>query len=449
MEIPQKKEIVDIYISDPIQKFINNSSASGIVLFISALLALIIANTPLAGWYHDLWHMRFKIGFDDFMIDKDLHHWINDGLMAIFFFVVGLELKREIIAGELSNPKNAILPLCGAIGGMLVPATIYLLLNGSGEASNGWGIPMATDIAFALGILYLLGKSVPPSLKIFLTALAIADDIGAVLVIAFFYTSNIDFTSLLTGAVFLAMLITANLIGVRNTLFYAIVGIVGLWTAFLMSGVHATIAAVIAAFTIPSTAKIPENSVTNSVQKLLNKFNALDPNGEPTLTEDQLHVLSKMSSVSQQAQPPLQKLEHGMHPLVSFIVMPIFAFTNAGVTLEGNFVDLLFSPVTLGVILGLLVGKIVGVFGVTFTLIKLKIAKLPEGMNYFHLLGAAILAGIGFTMSLFISGLAFTNPDYDMEAKIGILIATLIAGLSGYITIKKANAYGKITKEKY
>ena len=439
MRTEPKREIVDIYIKDPIQKFINNSSASGVVLFISALLALIIANTSLADWYHDLWHIHFKIGFSDFLIDKDLHHWINDGLMAIFFFVVGLELKREVIAGELSNPKNAILPLCGAVGGMLAPALIYILFNPSGEASNGWGIPMATDIAFALGILYLLGKNVPTSLKIFLTALAIADDIGAVLVIAFFYTSNIDFTSLFTGAAFLMVLITANLIGVRNTIFYAVVGIVGLWTAFLMSGVHATIAAVIAAFTIPSTAKIPENIFTNSIQKLLNKFNALDPNNQPTLTEEQLHVLSKMSKVSSQALPPLQKLEHSMHPLVSFIVMPIFAFANAGVTIKGDFMELVMSPVTLGVILGLLIGKVVGVFGITFILTKLKIAKLPEGMNIVHLLGASILAAIGFTMSLFISGLAFKDPIYDMEAKIGILLASLIAGVVGFLTIKKAN----------
>ena len=434
-----RKEIVDIYIKDPIQKFISNSSASGIMLFISALLALIIANTPWADWYHHLWHIHFKIGFNDYVIDKDLHHWINDGLMAIFFFVVGLELKREVLAGELSSPKNAILPLCGALGGMIVPALIYMLFNSTGEASNGWGIPMATDIAFALGILYLLGKNVPTTLKVFLTALAIADDIGAVLVIAFFYTSNIDFTSLFTGAVFLVVLITANLIGVRNTLFYAIVGIVGLWTAFLMSGVHATIAAVIAAFTIPSTAKIPENTFTTIIQRLLNKFNDLDTTNQPTLTEDQLHVLSRMSKVSNEALPPLQRLEHGMHPLVSFIVMPIFAFANAGVTIKGDFMELIMSPVTLGVILGLLIGKVVGVFGVTFILTKLKIAKLPVGMNTLHLLGASILAAIGFTMSLFISGLAFTNPVYDMEAKIGILLASFIAGIFGFITIRKAN----------
>ncbi|MGQ1944098.1 Na+/H+ antiporter NhaA [Ornithobacterium rhinotracheale] len=434
-----KKELVDIYIKDPILGFINNSTASGIVLFISALLALIIANTGLSHWYHDLWHIHFKIGFDDFMINKDLHHWINDGLMAIFFFVVGLELKREVIAGELSNPKNAILPLCGAVGGMLVPAAIYMLFNSSGEPAQGWGIPMATDIAFALGILYMLGKNVPTSLKIFLTALAIADDIGAVLVIAFFYTSNIDFVSLATGAAFLAVLITANLIGVRNTLFYAIVGIVGLWTAFLMSGVHATIAAVIAAFTIPTTAKMPENLFTNNIQKLLHKFNALDPNGQPTLTEDQLHVVSKMSEMSKSALPPLQRLEHSMHPLVSFVVMPIFAFANAGVTIEGEFLELLLSPVTLGVILGLLIGKVTGIFGITFLLIKTKLAKLPDGMNLLHLLGASVLAAIGFTMSLFISGLAFNDPIYDMEAKIGILMASAIAGVLGFLIIKKAN----------
>ncbi len=434
------KEIVDVVFIDPLQKFMNRSTTSGILLFTTAVLAMVIANSPLQHWYHELWQIHFKIGVGEYMIDKDLHHWINDGLMAVFFFVVGLELKREIISGELSNPKNAILPIGAAIGGMIFPAIIYLIFNPSGEASNGWGVPMATDIAFVLGLLYILGDKVPISLKVFLTALAIADDIGAVLIIAFFYTSNIEEISLMVAGGFLVMMIIANRIGVRSSLVYAILGIVGLWVAFLLSGIHATIAAVLAALTIPASAKVPESIFTRKMQRLLKTFESLDKTKAATLTEDQVVVLSQMRTMSDYAMPPLQKLEHGMHPLVAFIVMPIFAFANAGVTIEGEFFELLFAPITIGVILGLLLGKVVGVYLVSFIIIKLKIAKLPEGMNKLHLLGAGLLAAIGFTMSLFIAGLAFTDPISDMQAKIGVLMATLIASILGFLTIKVANA---------
>lgn len=434
------KEIVDVVFIDPLQKFMNRSTTSGILLFTTAVLAMVIANSPLQHWYHELWQIHFKIGVGEYMIDKDLHHWINDGLMAVFFFVVGLELKREIISGELSNPKNAILPIGAAIGGMIFPAIIYLLFNPSGEASNGWGVPMATDIAFVLGLLYILGDKVPISLKVFLTALAIADDIGAVLIIAFFYTSNIEEISLMVAGGFLVMMIIANRIGVRSSLVYAILGIVGLWVAFLLSGIHATIAAVLAALTIPASAKVPESIFARKMQRLLKTFESLDKTKAATLTEDQVVVLSQMRTMSDYAMPPLQKLEHGMHPLVAFVVMPIFAFANAGVTIEGEFFELLFAPITLGVILGLLIGKVVGVYLVSFIIIKLKIAKLPDGMNKLHLLGAGLLAAIGFTMSLFIAGLAFTDPISDMQAKIGVLMATLIASILGFITIKVANA---------
>ena len=435
-----KRELVDSLIINPIQSFISKSTTSGILLFTTAVLAMIIANSPLEHWYHELWEISFQIGVGDYVIDKTLHHWINDGLMAVFFFVVGLELKREIISGELSKPKNAILPIGAAIGGMIFPAIIYLLLNPTGEASNGWGVPMATDIAFVLGLLYLLGDKVPISLKVFLTALAIADDIGAVLIIAFFYTSNIEEISLLVAGGFLLIMIISNRIGVRSALFYAIVGIVGLWVAFLLSGIHATIAAVLAALTIPASAKVPENIFSRKMQRLLGTFEGLDTTQASTLTGEQIVVLRQMKKMSDLAMPPLQKLEHGMHPLVAFVVMPIFAFANAGITIKGEFFDLLMSPITLGVILGLLVGKVVGVYLVSFIIIKLKIAELPEGMNKLHLLGAGLLAAIGFTMSLFIAGLAFNDPDSDMQAKIGVLIATLIASILGFIVIRLANA---------
>ncbi|MDP2176361.1 MAG: Na+/H+ antiporter NhaA [Bacteroidota bacterium] len=438
MHEENKKQIVDTWIIDPVKQFVNNSTTSGIVLFSSALLALILANSPIKESYHHFWEYHFIIGFDQHVISKSLHHWINDGLMAVFFFVVGLELKREIIAGELSNPKNAILPIAGAIGGMVFPALIFLIFNPSGEASNGWGIPMATDIAFALGVLYLLGNRVPLSVKIFLTALAIADDIGAVLVIAFFYTSNIDFMSLMLGGVFMTVLITANMIGVRNTLFYGIVGIGGLWLAFLLSGVHATIAAVLAAFTIPANAKITESTFNRKAEKLLLKFKNLIPNNKTTVTNDQLHVLEDMKSLSIKALTPLQRLEHKIHPVVAFIIMPIFALANSGVTFGNDIMTQLISPITIGIFFSLLLGKLLGITGMVYLCLKLKLAVLPSDITFKHIIGIACLGAIGFTMSLFISELAFKDPVLIAHAKIGVLSASIVASFLGYYLVKKS-----------
>ncbi|HMP99715.1 MAG TPA: Na+/H+ antiporter NhaA [Cyclobacteriaceae bacterium] len=435
-----RKSIVDIWLITPLQKFINNSTTSGIILFVSALIALIAANSPWAEEYHHIWEHKFSIGYDDFVISKDLHHWINDGLMAIFFFVIGLELKREIIAGELSSPKDAVLPLAAGLGGMVVPALIYLAFNASGQSSNGWGIPMATDIAFALGILYLLGNRVPLSLKIFLTALAIADDLGAVLVIAFFYTSNIDFISLAVGGAFMAVLIIANLIGVRNTTFYGVVGIAGLWLAFLMSGVHATIAAVLAALTIPAYVKFDEDSFSKSARTLMSEFDKAERTDDKLVSKEQLYVLEKFKYLSKEAMTPLQRLEHALHPFVAFVVMPIFALANAGVTFSGNFSDNVFSPVALGIIFGLIIGKTVGIIGMSKLMVWLKLAKLPDGVRWPHIYGASLLAAVGFTMSLFITELAFTDANYILQAKIGILVASFIAGLAGYVLLRKTTS---------
>jgi NhaA family Na+:H+ antiporter len=423
---------------DPMKRFIHKSSTSGIILFSSALLAIIIANSPWAADYHHFWEKEFSIGFNGRVLSKSLHHWINDGLMAVFFFVVGLELKREIMAGELSQPRKAILPIAAAAGGMIFPAIIYLMFNRSGETTAGWGIPMATDIAFALGVLSLLGNRVPISLKIFLTALAIADDLGAVLVIAFFYTSEINVASLAQAGVYLAILYGANRLGVRNTLFYALIGIGGVWLAFLLSGVHATIAAVLAAFTIPASVRVNEDYFSRKMQELLNAFRKAEPNDNPLVTGEQLHLIEKMREVSIKALTPLQRLEHGMHPLVAFVIMPIFALSNAGVEISGGLLTQLESPVTLGIIAGLLLGKFLGVIGMVTLFTKMKWAELPEGMTRLHLVGAGLLAAIGFTMSLFIAGLAFDNPQHVSEAKLGILLASLAASIGGYLVIQKA-----------
>jgi len=423
----------------PIQRFMSQAQTGGIVLGINVILALILANSPWADPYFEI--LKYKLGVyfnGETYFDISILHWINDGLMAIFFFVIGLELKREFVGGELSNPRKAMLPIFAALGGMIVPATVYLLLNPTGEVHSGWGIPMATDIAFALGVLYLLGNRIPFSLKVFLTALAIVDDLGAVMVIAFFYTSDISFISLLVGLLFVGLMFVANRIGVRNILFYAILGIGGVWLAFLMSGVHATIAAVLAAFMIPADVRIKESTFLKKIRKHLNQFEAIDPNDEtPTLTGDQVEILSETSKDINDAVPPLQRLEHTMHPYVTYLVLPIFALANAGISLSIDFEELFSTNVALGVALGLLVGKIVGIVGFTLLFIKLKIAPWPEGMNVRNLFGISLLAAIGFTMSLFITSLAFTHEEYMTQAKIGIFTASIIGGVLGYWVLSK------------
>jgi NhaA family Na+:H+ antiporter len=436
MELKPKKEIVDIWIIDPFNELINNSKASGIVLFASAFIALVIANSPLAEAYHHFWENKFSIGFNGNYINKTLHHWINDGLMALFFFVVGLELKRELVAGELRSPRNAALPITAAVGGMIVPALIYLIINsGNPAATEGWGVPMATDIAFALGILYLLGDKVPSSLKIFLTAIAIVDDLGAVLVIAFFYTSEIVYESLAIAGVVLLVMIAGNRIGIRNTVFYGVLGVGGLWLEFLLSGVHATIAAVLAAFTIPATTNIQEKLFLGKSKKLMDKFEAIEMSENDMVSYEQYKILSKMRDISKRAIPPLQRLEHGLHPIVSFVVMPIFALSNAGITLSGNILDSLVSTITLGVIAGLIVGKFLGVVGVSYVVIKLKLMQLPKGMSMKQLVGVGFLTAIGFTMSLFISELAFKDIELRNQAKFGVLIASILASIIGFVVL--------------
>lgn len=432
-----RKDPID-YITGPIGQFISNSTTGGIVLFISAMVALVAANSPWAHQWHHIWEHTFTLGFDEYVVSKSLHHWINDGLMAIFFFVIGLELKREVMAGELSSPKDAVLPLAAGLGGMLVPALIFTAFNIGTPSAGGWGIPMATDIAFALGLLYLLGDRVPTSLKIFLTALAIADDLGAVLVIAFFYTSDVSTTSLAAGAGFMAILVAANLLGVRSSVFYGIVGIGGLWLAFLMSGIHATVAGVLAALTIPATVKISDTQFATKMRKLTNDFEEAETNDVTLVTEEQLHILEKIRHNAKAALTPLQRLEHGMHPLVSFVVMPVFALANAGITFSGSFIDNITSPVAIGIILGLIVGKFVGIVGFTRLLVATGLAGLPTATSWRHIYGVALLASVGFTMSLFITELAFDLPEYILQAKFGILMASLIGGSIGYAVLRKA-----------
>ena len=445
---------VDKWIINPVNAFISKSSTGGVVLIISAVVAIFMANSPWAHWYHQLWEYKISFGLNDtFHLNKSLHHWINDGLMAVFFFVIGLELKREIVAGELSNPKNAILPIVAGVGGMIFPALIYSFFNGGLATMNGWGIPMATDLAFALGILYLLGDRVPGSLKIFLTAFAIIDDLGSVLVIALFYTADISLVNLGIGVAFLAVLFISNFLGVRNTFYYGLIGIGGVWLFFLLSGVHATIAAILAAFAIPATVKINESSFISKMKAYIEKFTASDPDHSvPTLTSEQLHILDDMETLTKKAMTPLQKLEHDMHPIVAFVVMPVFALSNAGVSFSGNFLEQATSAVALGVAFGRLIGKMIGIFGVSSLLLKFKWVPPLEGVTYKHLLGMGFIAAIGFTMSLFINELAFSplgeaGIQNIAQAKIGIIIVSVIGGFTGFFILKSIKKPEKIPDE--
>lgn len=427
-------------VAKPVLSWIQNEKAGGLVLGLSIILALILANSPWHEQYHQFFAHQFGFQFDGkSYFEFSILNWINDGLMAIFFFAIGLELKREIVAGELAHPKKALLPIFAAIGGMIVPALIYILLNPSGEVNDGWGIAMATDIALALGVLYLLGKRIPLPLKIFITALAIVDDLGAVLVIAFFYTSHISIANLGLGFIFLLLMFAGNRLGVRSIFYYAIIGIGGVWTAFLLSGIHATIAAVLAAFMIPADVKIKENIYIARINKHLHQFLNADPDFTvPTVTSRQMYILERINLDTKRAMTPLQRLENALHPLVNFFILPVFAIANAGVTLLDIDIDELFSTnVALGVGLGLLLGKLIGVVGFTYLCHKLGIASFPKEMNMKNLIGLGLVASIGFTMSLFITQLAFTHELFRSQAKIGILVASIIGGFLGYIILRK------------
>jgi NhaA family Na+:H+ antiporter len=420
----------------PIQEFLHKEASGGILLIIATVLALIWANSVFADSYHHLWHTYFTIELGNMALKYSLHHWINDGLMVIFFFVVGLEIKRELLVGELSSVKKASLPIAAALGGMIIPALFYVIFNSGGEGATGWGIPMATDIAFVVGILALLGKRVPLALKIFVLALAIVDDIGAVLVIAIFYTAEISLVSLGLAGGILLLLIIMNKMGVRNILIYSIVGIF-LWLAFLKSGVHATVAGVLLAFTIPSSSRINTKKFSNETDDLLKKFNNSGEHGANVLTnETRLSAIQKIEKNCEKILTPLQRFEHGLHPWVSFLIMPLFALANAGVTIGAGFGPAIIHPVSLGIILGLFLGKQLGIFAFSYFAIKLGFASKPEGVSWKKIYAASILAGIGFTMSLFIANLALGTEELLNISKVGILTGSLISGIVGFIILK-------------
>jgi Na+:H+ antiporter, NhaA family len=382
----------------PLQEFFALETTAGFVLLLCTIIALVWANSPWAASYAALWHTTAGVAFDHFRLLRDLRFWVNDGLMSIFFFVVGLEIKRELLEGELRSPKRAALPILAALGGIVVPAIIYGRFNAGGLGSAGWGIPMATDIAFAVGVMALLGKRVPLGVKIFLTVLAIADDLAAVLVIAIFYTKQIAWWDLIMAGVCVLTLITVNRLGVRHPVPYVLLGIV-LWILMLESGVHVTIAGVLLAGAIPS-----QSGLDDSLPSLARRF------------------------------------EHALHPFVTFLIMPVFALANAGLKLTGGVSETLSQPIALGVILGLMLGKPIGITLASWSAVKLKLASLPNGVGWREIHGASWLGGIGFTMSLFIAGLAFQDPVLLRVAKFGIFTGSLLAGSVGTLLLMVQSA---------
>ncbi|MCU7495627.1 MAG: Na+/H+ antiporter NhaA [Ignavibacteria bacterium] len=424
-------------ILQPFQQFVQAETFSGILLLFFTLLALIWTNSPFSESYFSLWHTKLSLGFGDFLMDESLHFWINDGLMAIFFFLVGLEIKREILAGELSSARLAVLPVIAAVGGMLFPALIYLIFNFGTPSAHGWGIPTATDIAFAIGIMSLVGKKVPLGLKVFLAALAIADDMGAVVIIAIFYSSGISLGWLIAAAAFFTLQVLMNRLNVHKNSVYAILGI-GLWFALWKTGVHPTIAGVLSAIAIPARTKLMNGNFTDWARHYLTEYDrAPKTPATPLVTQEEQEALLGLATISENAQTPLQRIEHKLQPWVSYLIMPLFALANAGVIVGSELSQAYSMPSTIGVMLGLFLGKPLGITFFSFLAVKSRLASLPAGANWVSMLGTGAVAGIGFTMSIFIANLAFGSESPFLSfAKIGILSASVLSGLVGWLILR-------------
>jgi NhaA family Na+:H+ antiporter len=405
----------------PLRNFLRTESAGGVVLVVAALVALVWANSPWKASYEELWHTRLAISLGDRSLDLDLREWVNDGLMAIFFFVVGLEIKREVVEGELRGARRAALPAVGALGGMVVPALIYAAINAGGEGARGWGIPMATDIAVAVGVLTLLGSRVPASLKLFLLALAIVDDIGAIAVIAILYSENLDTDSLLIAAGLLGVLVLMRVAGIQATLLPLAVG-VALWLALEESGVHATVAGVLLALLAPTRPKLQRELVDVSVLTDLSSARAA----------------RETAALARSSVSVVEWLEHVLHPWSSFVIVPVFALANAGVAISRDAIsDAASSRIALGVLLGLVVGKLAGIAAFTWLAAKLRVGLLPAGATWRGIVGVAALAGIGFTVSIFVTNLAFDDPALRNEALIAILAAAVVSSAIGAVILSR------------
>ncbi len=419
----------------PVQAYIHTEQLGAIVLLLAAVTALVWVNSPWEDSFHELWARTITVDLSLFRVSKSLELWVNDGLMTIFFFVVGLEIKRELLHGELSSPKRAALPLAAALGGMLCPALIYLAINRGGAGADGWGIPMATDIAFALGFLGLVGSRIPAELRVILLGLAVVDDVGAILVIAIFYTEQLDAGKLGIAAGLLAGIALANRLGVRNMAFYWLAGAL-VWVAVLKSGVHATIAGVVLGALTPSTPYLSKESFRASMEGLMADYTDALHAGDEERAEA---VLGQIEELSQGTESPLARLERVVHPYTSYLVLSVFALANAGIGLSaGALKDAWSNEITLGVAAGLIAGKAAGVLGFAWLAVRTGLAALPPAVSWPQMAGMSLLAGIGFTVAIFIAGLAFNTPAQVQDAKLGIFFGSLIAGVAGYLVLRFA-----------
>jgi NhaA family Na+:H+ antiporter len=416
-----------------LERFVHSETSGSALLFGATVVALVWANSPWSASYFALWKFPLKLGSRS-IFSMDLHHWIDDGLMVLFFLVVGLEIKREIVKGELSSSRQAALPIMAALGGMILPALLYFAFNRSGPGARGWGIPMATDIGFALGVLALLGKRIPPSLRVFMLALAIVDDVGAILVIAFFYTPQISLGALLTAGGLLALLVVVAMRRVSISI-YVVVGFF-FWAAVLSSGVHATIAGVILGLVAPIRPKFRPEELAESVEPLLRNFRTQILSQDKSSAEGTLTALDQLLSGTDSI---AERLERNVHPWVCFLVLPLFALASAGVSLSTEQLKMAFwSPIALGIFLGLVAGKAVGIVAFSFLAVQSKIATMAEGLTWPGIAGVGILAGVGFTVALFISGLSFGDDISIATAKVAVFAASLAAGTIGYFYLRFA-----------
>lgn len=429
----------------PFEEFVHDEASSGLLLMSCAFVALVVANTGLVHYYEAILHTEISFNIGSYTMSHSLHHWINDGLMALFFLLVGLEIKREALIGELAEVRKAILPISAAIGGMIVPALIYIALNSGTDASDGWGIPMATDIAFAVGVLALLGNRIPKALIAFLLALAIVDDLGAVIVIAVFYTEQINLMPLLFAFAAFVLLIMINLAGIRKPLPYVFFGFL-LWLGMMESGVHATLAGVLTALTIPANSNSDGGVFSQNIMALMERFKKADhPNQSLLENSQQQTIMQTMENYVHHMESPLQRMEHGLHLWVSFLIVPLFALANAGITIDfAQLGSIISHPVTLGISLGLVAGKVIGIYGFSFIVIKMGWSSLPDKVTMPMIGGVSLLAGIGFTMSIFIASLAFPGQAvFLLNAKIGIILASLISGICGYLVLRNITRLAK------
>ena len=416
-------------IVEPLQTFLHTEIASGLILLAAAVVALVWANSGAHESYDALWETELSLRLGPFEIAEDLRHWVNDLLMALFFFVVGLEIKRELVLGDLRDPRAAALPLISALGGMVAPALLYLVFNAGGPGSHGWGVPMATDIAFAVGVLALVGTRAPSALKVFLLTLAVADDLGAILVIALFYTRDLAGSWLLVALLAVGAVLLLQRLGYRRYGPYLVAAIV-LWLAVFESGVHATIAGVVLGFLTPSRPLHPPEAVSGLAERHLERLQENPPDG--VADESEQATLLEVSRLAQEGVSPLARLQAALHPWTSFVVLPLFALANAGVRLVGTDVgEVLTNSVTIGIVVGLVVGKPLGIVIAAFITVKLGLGRLPRACGWLEMIGVGLLAGVGFTVAIFIAGLAFADPVLTDAAKLGILVASTAAGIIG------------------